>query len=547
MTWRAFLIGVFLVAVVAAVTPINDYYVINTYITGIHFPPGPFFLMLLLTLVVNVLIKLVDPRRALRQAELMLIWCMLIVASTVPASGLMRYWLPMMASPAYFADSPDLSHQDEVLEATPEALVVSKNPQSVAVRRFYEGRRPGEKVRIYFKSWVKPIAVWLIFIGFFYLATFFMGGMLRKQWVEVERLIFPLARVPLELTEGSGQKRLLPEMFHQAPFLVGLALTLLFALIRVAPVFLGKAQGWLPSFPLASVLANTPLHTMAWFNAEVYPLAIGVAFLVPADVTLSVWVFFWMAHFEVAIADWIGKPLRGGYFGGFMHWQQVGSFVACVMMVLWAARRHLRAVVKKAFGRGRGIDDGAEPVSYALSFWGLLLAVAGMIGWFMFWGMKPLTALLYVALLMCLLLVQARVISQGGILFTLHHFSIPVVVNGMTGGAAFGSSPAGQAAVVAALLQYGSMADDSREIISGHAFNAFRISSVFEKRRRWFLPIMLVALMVAIGVCVYASLRMYYMVGANNANQYGTVSTPINNLRNAGAIISDPTGSAESH
>jgi len=543
MTKRAFLIGLLLVAIVAALTPFNDYLFENTYFTGNHFPPGPFFLLLLLTLVVNILIKFVHPRAAFRQAELMLIWCMLLVSSTVPASGLMRYWLPTMAAPAYYANSPDLPSQDIVLEATPEALVVSKNPHSIAAKQFFEGGRKGEKTRIYLGRWARPIAVWLIFIGFYYLATFFVGGMLRKQWVEVERLMFPLARVPLELTEGSGRKRLLPEMFHQAPFLVGFALTLAFALIRVSPVFLGKEQGWLPEIPLQNILANTPLDAVAWVSVTLYPLAVGIAFLVPADVTLSVWLFFWVIHSEILVSTWIGKPLKGGFFGEFMRWQQAGAFFSFVPMFLWAARRHLATVIKKAFGRGRDIDDSAEPIPYALSFWGLLFALAGMVGWLCFWKMKLLTAVALVAMLMCALLVHARIVSQGGIFFTIHHFSIPSLLHSMSGGKAFGPT-----AAIVAHMEDAFITQDTREILSPHAMNALRISSVFEKRRRLFLPVMLVSLALAIGVSAFSSLKMYNRVGGLNIpDAWGTIGVPMDIFRSTAAMINDPTGSAEPH
>ena len=79
MTWRAFIIGLLGAVGLCVLTPINDFAMGNTYLTGNHFPVGVVFMLLILTLVVNVVIKLVHARWALRQSELMLVWCMMLV------------------------------------------------------------------------------------------------------------------------------------------------------------------------------------------------------------------------------------------------------------------------------------------------------------------------------------------------------------------------------------------------------------------------------------------------------------------------------------
>ena len=79
MTWRAFIIGLLGVVWLCLLTPVNDYAVGNTFLTGNHFPVGVFFFLLILTLGVNVVIKLVRARWAFRQSELMRVWCMMLV------------------------------------------------------------------------------------------------------------------------------------------------------------------------------------------------------------------------------------------------------------------------------------------------------------------------------------------------------------------------------------------------------------------------------------------------------------------------------------
>jgi len=546
MSWRAFFIGLLAVAAIAAITPFNDFDLGNTYITGNHFPPGPFFLLLFLTLGLNVLIKLIKKAWALKQSELMLIWCMMIICATVPASGLMRFLFSLQAAPAYYADAPDLPNQRKVLQEMPESLVLTKDPRSVAAEDFFEGQPELDEPRIYLSRWIRPLASWLLFVGLFYLATFFLTSVFRRQWVDVERLIFPLARVPLELTEGSAREELLPALFHSKPFAVGLIISLAFAVIRAAPVMLGATEGWLPTVNVQQLLYDTPLAQMSFGSAYLFPIAVGIAFLVPADVALSVWLFFIFTRLELQSAHWLGRPITGGTYGAFMQWQQAGAFIVFTIMMFWAARRHLWAVVRKAIALDNSVDDSSEPISYRVSFWGLVLALAGIVGWYWFYGMRGwriVMAMVLVALMFCVALVHARLVSQGGIFFTQQTWRPPMLLHSVTGGQAFS-----RMAAVVAQMQNAILIQDAREILSGHAMNALRISSVFEKRKRLFLPIMLVVLAVAIGVGTYSTLQMYYEVGGLNIpNKYGTISLPKTTFTQAGRMITDARGSAEPH
>ena len=54
-------------------------------------------------------------------------------------------------------------------------------------------------------------------------------------------------------------------------------------------------------------------------------------------------------------------------------------------------------------------------------------------------------------------------------------------------------------------MQHSILTYDAREILSPHAMNALRISSVFERHRRWFLPAMLAALVAAMLASGYST------------------------------------------
>src|SRR5438128_4217349 len=95
---RAILVGLLLVAFVAAFTPYNDYILHNSPFIGNHFPIGIVTLMAVLILAVNPALAWMK-RRSLATGELIVIMTMMLVGAAVPSSGLMRYLEPMVVAP----------------------------------------------------------------------------------------------------------------------------------------------------------------------------------------------------------------------------------------------------------------------------------------------------------------------------------------------------------------------------------------------------------------------------------------------------------------
>ena len=89
-----------LLIAVAALCALDPYTSFNKswgWNTGGHFPTGPVFLLVVFTVGLNVLIKLVRKAWAFSRPELMLIWCMALVACAIPNEGLGSFWYGVVA------------------------------------------------------------------------------------------------------------------------------------------------------------------------------------------------------------------------------------------------------------------------------------------------------------------------------------------------------------------------------------------------------------------------------------------------------------------
>ena len=519
MTLRAFIIGLVLVAGFCLLDPYTSYIRDYGWNSAGHFPVGPVFLLVLLTVVINAGLKWVRRGWAFRQAELMLIWCMLIVASVAPSDGMMRMWFPALAGPAYLARRPDVTWKDTSLAHTPETLLLTKDPKSPAAQQFYEGRR--EAGRFPLRQWLIPIGCWSALLASFFLATLFLCSILRRQWVDIERLQFPLARVPLEFTEeGRG---LLPSLFANRAFVYGVAATAAFRFLRAAPLFFGRDSGWNIAFPFDSALRGTPLEQLYIPDIDLWWIPLGFAYLVPADVSLSIWGFYLFGRAELQTAAWAGSDLHyGGTWSLLMTWQEAGSYLVFTLGALFMARRHLAAVARKALGCGRPADDSAEPVPYGLAFWGFLAAAAGFVAWFTLYGMQWWVAAVFFCLIMSIMLVHARMVAQSGLYVTQLNWRVPTIFHALGGGQVFTARGIVLAEMFHDIFFYGSTA-----MLSPPAVHSFRISEVFQKGRRLLLPVLCVALLVAGVTSGWTALTQAYSLGAANfSDTWGSVQNP---------------------
>jgi hypothetical protein len=106
-----------------------------------------------------------------------------------------------------------------------------------------------------------------------------------------------------------------------------------------------------------------------------YPFIIGLGLLLPGELCLSLWFFFLFWRVEKIVAAWLGFNAQWD-----SHYPvAAGGYLALIGFPLWAARRHLGAVLGQAW-RGAPRAEG-EPLSAAAALavfavgFGLLVAI----------------------------------------------------------------------------------------------------------------------------------------------------------------------------
>jgi len=527
MTFRSVLIGLVLLLVAVVTITYNDYGYKNTYLTGgNHFPIVVVFVVVLFSLLINPLLRRLRPRWTFSQAEIVVIWCLMAAGVGIPASGLMRYLMPFMVAPFYFGTAESL-WADTLFQYIPEWLVPSKDVTSTVVTMFYEGSHGNP---IPWEAWVTPFFGWGVLIMASYLMMFCMTAIIRKQWVEHERLSFPLAQIPLQLSQPPEEGRYLNSLLSSPVTWVGAAIPIAFWL-------LAGLNKFYPNVPYISNV-NWTVHGLIHSTFPgirmmfvVYFMPIGVAFLLSTEVSLSLWLFFVLHNVQRVMR------VKLGYAGSIDYetQQQVGGYVAFAAVALWTMRHHLRNVLRKAFLGARDVDDSGEMIPYRAAVLGMVASSAVILAWMRVIGCPLHIGFLFLCIVWVVLLVLARLVAQCGLLLVQSTFWPSNVLQSYTGSSA--ATPAGLTALT---LHQAPLYGDTREALMPTLLNNAKMGEKRVNLRSLFL-VMLVAVVLSYSVSYVSQIIGYYKFGAISSNAYSVEIYPKRVLDLLGNAIKTPS------
>lgn len=525
VTLRAIIIGVICVVILTWITPYNDYYVGGTYVAGNHLPIGACFVLLILVLLINPFLKRSRPNRELSPAELITIWCMMIVASGITSSGLLRYLIPDLISPRYFAtlenEWADLFHR-----YIPDWLAVN---DANAVRDFYE-----KSDSVPWGAWLKPLFFWVFLSLLFYCAMFCLCVILRKQWVENEKITFPLMQLPAEMVERPIKDGYFNNFFKNKLMWVGCLVPVVIHTINGLNTYFPALPSIPTSVPLRPYFTDKPWTPLGGVSLATFPSVIGVSYLLTLEVSLSFWFFYLFSRAQMVTILASGFS-RSGW--RMVNYQELGAYIAFMGFLLWIGRHHIRDVYLGIFVRKRRLDDSNEPLPYGWVAPGLFAATIGIVLMLMAAGMSFLVALFVVLIFYAILTVITRVIADGGLLFIT-----TLIVPSDYLIASVGTQSVGAANHTVLAFLERSLMYDSREYLMPNVMNGFKVSDAANlKRRQLTFPIFL-AILVAVLLGSYASLKLIYRHGALTLGGWTYMTSPLDPFKKIEGFLKYPRG-----
>ena len=278
-------------------------------------PPAPGLLVLILMAALGFAIHRLTRTGRLRQEALLIYIIMSVSLVTLEANGVRQLLASLTVGRYFAAPGNDYALFTDLLPSwiTP--------PGEDVMRDFYEGSANGH---IPWGAWAAPLTMWGLLFMSIGLSQICLISLFRRPWSEHERLTYPLAelillvapegRLPSLRTEARAGKPAFLEvpLLRNPLFWVGVGLAAIYDGSNIAHAFSPGVAAIGQQFDMSALLTERPWTGLRPITLTYRPEIVGLGYLVPVDVLLSIWAFFLLFRFENFFAG------LGGY--------QIGNF-----------------------------------------------------------------------------------------------------------------------------------------------------------------------------------------------------------------------------
>lgn len=506
ITWRAIVLGVLAVIAANALATYSPYIVRSSRFVFGHLPLACLEILVFFVLPVNLVLWLIRPAWALNRGELLVVFSMAWIGSTMPVQNFMGLLIGTLATPYYYA-SPENRWAEFFLPYLPTWAVPSNAGD--AMRWFFEGMPPG--ARIPWSVWIIPLFWWGCFMGSLALVGVCVVVIFRKQWVERERLPFPLAEVPLLFSNGIP----IPNIFRSRLFFAGMGIALFVLTWNILTWFY-------PSFPEITICQHRTISIGRYYppiNIKLNFVAVCFAYFTHVDVLLSIWLFHLLYIIQIGTFNrygiTIGPPDMWGAMGGAaIEWQNFGAFTAMTAAAIWVARSHLWDVLRKALGRAPEINDRDELLSYRAAVIGLVGGIVYALMWLCQSGMSLTVAGVFLSAMLVMYVGVTRYVIEAG----QDYMRAPLPPQSVTF-YTIGIANMSPASATSLALSYAHFGLGNSFVICPLA-HVSRLGALIEGNKRRLLAAAALSIFVGCAVSAIMILYLGYNYGASNFGAY---------------------------
>lgn len=536
-------LAIILGMLMCAAGPFNTAWLGGTALGGGHFPLAPFFISFFLFIVIATIAMTTKKAPLINGTEQLVIWLFMVIGVGIGYSGLAETFFLNITAPAYY-ESGGYRWISTLKPYLPQSWYMN-NPE--VVKPLYEGFIGGHNMSLWqvvlqvpWSAWVGVLLLWGLFIMIAYLTMLCLVNLFGRQWVENERVNFPLLRVPQFLSEALDAGKM-KEFLTNRYLLWGIGI----------PVFIHLINGLsyhYPSIPQLPtlVLAGQYFPKYGLFSGfnklQLYlvPAYIGFAFLATRQIAFSFWVFYILGALFMGILYVMGfnipQSAMGINFGPNLarpaEATVIGATFVFFLFILWLARGHLVNVFTTSL-RDRTVHQG-EILPASWSLFGALAGIGCMMVWCFWFGMSIGGSVIIPIVFFMIMLVISRVITQGG----LPQFMLTAAPSdGVTG--VFGTRFLGAAGVAVTAVIQKMMFLDVQESLMPNLVHGNKISESTTSKRRFFI-----ALTILLAVCICTAfcsmLILSYKTGLRDLQLEVETQSVLSIYENAGRLIDAP-------
>ena len=497
-------------AIGVALILLNAYWI--AFVSGIHHSLNPAYASLFIAPIVNLfflvllntLLKRIRPQLVLNRAQLLLVYQMLVMLCVVSGHNPMDFILGILAHPFWFAtfenEYATLFHR-----YIPSWFTIQDKS---ALTGFFEGNSTLYTPKHLF-AWIGPVLLWsfVTFVLFFILMCF--NSIQRLQWSDRERLSYPVAQLPIEMTT--------PRFFSRRLLWLGFSICAVIELLNGFHFL----YPFVPSVPLkipdfgTKIFTTKPWNAIGWLPLFFYPWVIALTFFVPLELSFSVWFFFLFTKFQLIIGSIGGWKSLQGF--PYYNQQGIGAWLTLAILILWTSRKHLKTVFAIVFKPSDNGDAAYrnEPFQYRTALLGILIGTIVLVIIFQQAGMSVGILLTFLCLyfLMSIAITYARAavgVPYHEVIWTHPQLMIVSVL---------GARRTGAANLTLLSFLYPYVRDNVSHPMPSQ-LEGFKMAERAPVSQKKMAIAMIVALLVAIPASFWAYLHLIYQHGAVRTEGY---------------------------
>ncbi|MCE2448074.1 MAG: hypothetical protein J4F35_06720 [Candidatus Latescibacteria bacterium] len=348
-----------------------------------------------------------------------------------------------------------------------------------------------------------------------------IASIVRRQWVDYDRLTFPLLQLPIDLTEEGKSGSIVVPLFKRPLLWIGFALPFLLYSTNAL-------NHYFPFIPEVQLRNNISLFNHALtLTTNVNFVALGLAYFLSLDVGLSIWLFHLLTKAQITTENVLGYSLPGRrdlFMEGSMSvsYEGMGAMLVLVLYGLWNSRGYLRGVWRKALYNEGELDDSQEILSYRAALIVLALSSAYATGWLTLSGVPWWVALFFLFIAFCIFYGLTRIVAEGGLGFARAQMTAqPFVID------AVGTEAIGPSGLVSLGMTF-SWAGDLRTMVMASAINGLKLADIGQVRGRPLFWALMLSIVVGLAGSIWMVVWMGYQYGGINLdwwfyNRFGEI------------------------
>lgn len=270
-------------------------------------------------------------------------------------------------------------------------------------------------------AWVGPMFFWFLIYGATLFLVYAATCLLHHRWSDEERLTYPLVLPVVAVTETiKGSTSSSSYSFRNRFFLAGLAVPTFLWLLRILRMYLP----WIPTIPLDLEISGYFSEGMrdlfgVWPGTwiRLWPYAVGVGFLMPTDLSFSIWFFFYIFQRLIVFGGLRSVGIAPHWF--YTNAMFLGGCLSFLVFLVWQARHAIGTYCKAAFRKNQE-DTHRMPMLPKLLLFGSLLSLAVLFGFGRtLLSISPLWMFFHLFLFLAMSLAWGRFRAEAGFPFAV--------------------------------------------------------------------------------------------------------------------------------